>query len=65
MERYDGIAAGMSAMARSFWSENRRASNRRLTQELGYRLRYPTFREGYRASLAEETEAAGVPGQPA
>ena len=65
VERYDVIAAGMSTMARSFWSENRRASNRRLTQDLGYRLRYPTYREGYRASLAEETEAAGVPGQPA
>jgi nucleoside-diphosphate-sugar epimerase len=60
VERYEGIAEGMSAMARSFWSENRRASNRRLTQELGYRLRYPSYREGYRAVLAEE--AGGVEG---
>jgi nucleoside-diphosphate-sugar epimerase len=65
VERYERVAAGMGAMARSFWSENRRASNRRLTQDLGYRLRYPTYREGYRASLEEETGAAGVPGQPA
>jgi len=60
VERYDAIAEGMSAMARSFWRENRRASNRLLTEELGYRLRYPTYREGYRASLAEEAAAAGV-----
>ena len=62
VERYDAVAEGMGAMARSFWSENRRACNRRLTQELGYRLRYPTYREGYRACLAEEGgAAAGTP----
>jgi hypothetical protein len=26
---------------------NKRVSNRRLKQELGFRLKYPTFREGY------------------
>jgi nucleoside-diphosphate-sugar epimerase len=26
---------------------NKRVSNRRLTEELGYRFRYPTFRQGY------------------
>ncbi len=36
----------MSAMALSFWSECRRVCNRRLTEELGYRLRYPSYREG-------------------
>ncbi|MEB3185220.1 MAG: SDR family NAD(P)-dependent oxidoreductase [Cyanobacteriota bacterium] len=57
LEPYDAIAAGLSTMARSFWQENRRASNRLLTQGLGYRLRYPSYREGYRACLAEETAA--------
>lgn len=52
---YDRIAPGMSAMARSFWSENRRASSRLLLQGLGYRLRYPSYREGYRACLVEES----------
>lgn len=52
---YDRIAPGMSAMARSFWSENRRASSRLLQQGLGYRLRYPSYREGYRACLVEES----------
>lgn len=58
VERYDAIAEAMSPMARSFWRENRRASNRLLTAELGYRLRYPSYREGYRASLAEELGSA-------
>ena len=54
LERYEDIAAGMSPMARSFWAENRRAGNRLLRQSLGYELRYPSYREGYRACLAEE-----------
>lgn len=54
LQRYGEIEAGMSPMARSFWAENRRVSNRRLRQQLGYQLRYPSYREGFRASLAEE-----------
>jgi len=61
MERYDTIAAAMSPMARSFWAENRRASNGLLRNTLGYTLRYPSYREGYRACLAEERAAAGEP----
>jgi nucleoside-diphosphate-sugar epimerase len=52
MQAYAQIAPGLSPMARSFWSENRRASSRLLRESLGYRLRYPTYREGYRASLS-------------
>jgi nucleoside-diphosphate-sugar epimerase len=52
VQRYGQIAEAMSPMARSFWSENRRACSRLLREELGYRLRYPTYREGYRACLA-------------
>lgn len=59
MERYDSIAEAMSPMARSFWAENRRASNGLLCDTLGYALRYPSYREGYRACLAEERAAAG------
>ena len=36
----------MSAMARSFYSENRRVRNDRIKRELGVALRYPTYREG-------------------
>ncbi len=39
----------MSAMARSFYSENRRVKNDRIKRELGVVLRYPTYREGLRA----------------
>lgn len=61
VQRYRDIEATLSPMARSFWIENRRASNRLLCQGLGYRLLYPSYREGFRASLAEE-EGAGEPG---
>jgi nucleoside-diphosphate-sugar epimerase len=46
LERYEDIAPTMSSMARSFWSENRRASSRLLRSGLGYRLLYPSYREG-------------------
>ncbi len=44
--------AGMSAMAREFWSDNRRIDNRRLHDELGIELAYPSYREGLAAILA-------------
>jgi len=52
----------MGPMALSFWAENRRVSNRRLCQELGYSLRYPSYREGFGACLAEERAGAPTPG---
>jgi nucleoside-diphosphate-sugar epimerase len=58
VERHQDIEAGLSPMARSFWIENRRASNRLLCRQLGYRLLYPSYREGFRASLAEEEGTA-------
>jgi nucleoside-diphosphate-sugar epimerase len=39
-------AATLSPMTLSFMGESRRLRNRRLTQELRLRLRYPTVREG-------------------
>jgi nucleoside-diphosphate-sugar epimerase len=46
VQRFEDVAAAMGPMARSFWSENRRVSSRRLRDDLGYRLLYPTYREG-------------------
>lgn len=46
---WDQAAPAMSAMARSFYAENRRVRNDRIKQELGVSLRYPTYREGLRA----------------
>ncbi len=62
VQRYTAIAADMSPMARSFWAENRRASNGLLRNSLGYVLRYPSYREGYRACLAEERAEGGPEG---
>lgn len=41
--------AELSPMARSFYGENKRVANRLLHEELGYALRYPTYREAHRA----------------
>jgi nucleoside-diphosphate-sugar epimerase len=44
--------ADLSPMAKSFYAESKRVSNKRIKQELGYRLLYPTYREGLTALLA-------------
>lgn len=44
----------MSPMALSFWAENRRVGNAATKAALGIAWRYPTFREGLEAILAEE-----------
>ena len=51
---FQDAQAAMSPMALSFWADNRRVSNALLCQKLGYRLRYPTYREGFAASWDEE-----------
>ena len=48
---FANVAASMGPMALSFWAENRRVRNRLLCQELGYSLRYPSYREGLAALL--------------
>ncbi len=45
-------AAGLSAMAQSFWDDNKRVSNRLLGEELEVVLRYPNYRAGLAAILA-------------
>lgn len=49
---WEEAAPAMSAMARSFYAENRRVRNDRLKQDLGVTLRFPTYREGLRAIAA-------------
>ena len=46
---YDAAQRDMTEMARSFWQDNRRVSNARIRDELGYRLIYPSYREGLQA----------------
>jgi nucleoside-diphosphate-sugar epimerase len=52
--------AQLSPMARSFYADNRRIDNARIKGELGVRLRHPTYREGLRAILEQETQPAGA-----
>ena len=46
--------AELSPMARSFYMDNRRVCNQRIKQELGVRLRHPSYREGLRALLDQD-----------
>jgi nucleoside-diphosphate-sugar epimerase len=45
--------APLSPMGKSFYAENRRVSNRRLAEDLGVTLAYPSYREGLTAILAD------------
>jgi nucleoside-diphosphate-sugar epimerase len=47
-------APTMSPMALSFWQECRRVRNDKLKRQLGVSLRYPTYREGLKASFEEQ-----------
>jgi nucleoside-diphosphate-sugar epimerase len=46
--------AELSAMARSFYADNKRVRNERIKNELGVALRYPSYRDGLKADLAGE-----------
>ncbi|MBG1232937.1 SDR family oxidoreductase [Aestuariivirga litoralis] len=46
--------ANLSPMARSFYGESKRVSNARMKQELGYKLKYPNYRDGLEAILKSE-----------
>jgi nucleoside-diphosphate-sugar epimerase len=46
--------AELSPMARSFYRDNKRVSNRRIKQELGVELLYPDYRSGLDSLLAGE-----------
>lgn len=49
---WSAVEPTMSAMARSFYAENRRVRNDRIKDKLGVVLRYPTYREGLQAIAA-------------
>jgi nucleoside-diphosphate-sugar epimerase len=57
---YEAALPAMSPMARSFWAEHRHVLNDRTKAALGIAWRYPSYREGLAAILAEEgIEGAG------
>lgn len=50
--------AELSAMARSFYRDNKRVSNRRIKEELGVELAYPDYKTGLAALLGEQERDA-------
>lgn len=54
LEKFD--AGTLSAMAQSFWAENRGVWNGRIKRELGVTLAYPDYRAGLAALLAAEPQ---------
>ena len=50
--------ASLSPMGASFYAENKRASNARAKGDLGWRLTYPTYREGL-AAIARIRQTSG------
>ena len=56
-EAFDQACRSMSAMAQSFWSENRRVSNQLLCQQLGYQLLHPDFRIGLKDCLQQDNQS--------
>ncbi|MEB3173335.1 MAG: SDR family oxidoreductase [Cyanobacteriota bacterium] len=62
LQRFAAVCDQMSPMALSFWQENRRVRNDLLCRQLGYRLLYPSYREGLRACLAAAGGQALVAG---
>jgi nucleoside-diphosphate-sugar epimerase len=53
---FDHAAPKMSPMGLSFWAENRKVANAKTKAALGIAWKYPSYREGLRAILAEERE---------
>ncbi len=47
-------SAEMTPMARSFYADNKRVSNRAIKAALGIALLHPTYREGLAAILEDE-----------
>lgn len=50
--------AVLSPMARSFYNDNRRVSNRRIKTALSLAFRYPSYRQGLAAILSADREPA-------
>ena len=53
---YAAAMKTMSAMARSFYDDNRKVANRRIKDELGVKLAYPDYRAGLRALLEADAK---------
>ncbi|WP_099825284.1 SDR family oxidoreductase [Oceaniglobus indicus] len=58
-ERVNFETAEMSPMARSFYAESKRVSNRRIHDDLNVTLKYPDYRSGLAALLRDEDAMSG------
>lgn len=54
-ETVDYETAQMTPMARSFYAESKSVRNERIKDELGVKLRYPTYQDGLQALLEGES----------
>ncbi|KAG3206519.1 hypothetical protein PC128_g779 [Phytophthora cactorum] len=57
-QSWEEAEKNMSAMAKSFYAESKICANRRIKEELGVKLIYPTYREGLLAQVIEEDKQA-------
>lgn len=55
---FEDAKKDMSPMGLSFWSDNRRVSNQRVKDDLGYKFIYPSYREGLSAIAKGATTGA-------
>ena len=53
--------AELSPMAKSFYAESKRVSNRRIKTELGYKLIYPNYRDGLCIALEPSSPSPLLP----
>ncbi|NQV79294.1 MAG: SDR family oxidoreductase [Alphaproteobacteria bacterium] len=53
----DFDTAEMSSLGRSFYLDSKKVRNDQIKRELGYKLRYPTYREGIAALMSEPPQA--------
>lgn len=51
LQDFDSVKDSLSPMAQSFYGESKRVSNRRIKEELGVSLKWPTYREGLKGLL--------------
>tara|TARA_B100001939_G_scaffold347928_1_gene371382 strand:+ start:1266 stop:2144 length:879 start_codon:yes stop_codon:yes gene_type:complete len=56
LEGVDFDSAPLSPLMKSFYGENKKVDNTRLHKELGVTLKYPSYREGYKA-LVDQVRA--------
>lgn len=56
-EAQDFATADMTPMARSFYAESKKVRNDRIKDDLGVKLKYPDYRAGLKALLAQEPNA--------